>query len=359
MLTKLVYVLTCASEGNYIEQALLAIWSARQHNPSAQIILFVDDVTDKVMSEGRNEVLKYVTEKIVIPFDADKTMVYRSRWIKTSVRRLVVGDYLFVDCDTITTRSLEEIDLLGCKMGAVPDSHLAVREFGKDLLNASKAKVAPLGIDLEKEEFYFSSGVLYVKDTPETHALYDKWHEVWLHGVQNGVNIDQPSLAKANIEAGHLIERIDDGLNCVIYTQPAFAKDASILHFTAFRNPSWLFSKRVLAMIRKEEGIQDWMMPFILDPVSTYIPFRYTVSRMSFNELIRIIHTMSKAAMVYSQHVDGSFSDMQPSARWQKRAKGLFKKKCFFLGSAACLFPSWINIKVNRSNPSVPNVCSK
>ena len=358
MKTKLVYVLTCASEGNYIEQALLAIWSARQHNPSAQIILFVDDVTDKVMSEGRDEILKYISEKRVIPFDADKTMVYRSRWIKTSVRKLVDGDFLFVDCDTVTTRSLEEIDLLGCKMGAVPDSHLAVREFGKDLLNASKAKVAPLGIDLEKEAFYFSSGVLYVKDTPETHDLYDKWHELWLQGVQKGVNIDQPSLAKANIEAGHLIERINDKYNCVIYTQPDFAKNASILHFTAFRNPSWLFSNRVLAIIRKE-GIQDWMIPFILNPVSTYIPFRYTVSLMSFGRLIRSIKEMSGAARTYGRYVDSSFSDIKTCDRWMKKAKESFRKKYFVLGSAACLLPTWITIKRRRSSTPIPNICSK
>ena len=214
MKTKLVYVLTCAPEGNFIEQALLAIWSARYHNPSAHIILITDDKTDGVISDGRDEILKYVSEKIVIPFEGDKTMVYRSRWIKTSARKLVDGDFLFVDCDTVTTRSLEEIDSLGCMAGAVPDSHLKVEDFGDALREASKAKVAPLGIDLDKEEYYFSSGVLYVKDTPETHLLYDQWHSIWEQGVRNGVNIDQPSLAKANIEAGHLIERIDDRYNC-------------------------------------------------------------------------------------------------------------------------------------------------
>lgn len=358
MLTKLVYVLTCAPDGNFIEQALLAIWSARYHNPSAHIVLFVDDITDGVISEGRNEILKYITEKRVNPFDADKTMVYRSRWIKTSVRRLIDGDYLFVDCDTVTTKNLNEIDSLDCMMGAVPDSHLAVKEFGQDLLKKSKAKVSPVGINLEEEVFYFSSGVLYVKDTPETHALYEKWHDTWLQGVQMGVNIDQPSLAKANIESGHLIERIDDRLNCVIYTQPDFAKDASILHFTAFRNPSWLFSNRVLAMIRKE-GIKDWMVPFILDPVSTYVPFRYTVSRMSFRELILSIKDLSKAARTYSLYVDDSFSDMRSSDRWLKKAKAFFEKKSFLMGSAACLLPTWITIKRKRSSIPVPNICSK
>lgn len=358
MKTRLVYVLTCAPEGCFIEQALLAIWSARYHNPSAHIILIVDDKTDGLITGGRNELLKYISEKIVIPFDDDKPMVYRSRWIKTFVRELVEGDFLFVDCDTITTRSLEEIDTWSCMMGAVPDSHLAVYEFGKELMKSSKVKVAPLGIDLDAEEYYFSSGVLYVKDTPETHSLYERWHSIWEEGVLKGVNIDQPSLAKANIEAGHLIERIDDRFNCVMYTRPDFAKDAFILHFTAFRNPSWLFSTRVLEIIR-EEGIKDWMVPFILDPVSTYIPFRYTISRMSCKELTRNIKVVSRSAKEYSLHIDDSFSDMNPSARWHKKAKGFFKKKRFTLGSIACLFPTWVNLKLKHADSPVPNICSK
>lgn len=358
MKTKLVYVLTCAPEGNFIEQALLAVWSARHHNPSAHIILIIDDETDRLISGGRNEILKYISKKIVVPFEEGKTMVYRSRWIKTSVRSLVDGDFLFVDCDTVTTRSLEELDSLECGIGAVPDSHLKVKEFETVLREASRAKAASFGIDLSEEEYYFSSGVLYVKDTPETHRLYDLWHSIWEQGVNKGVNIDQPSLAKANIDAGHLIERIDDRYNCVIYTQPDFAKDASILHFTAFRNPSWLFSRRFLDIIRKE-GILDWMVPYILDPVSTYIPFRYTISKMSPFELGRAVRSMSRAATSYSLHVDGSFSDMKTSDKWLRKAKSLFLKKRFTLGSVFCLLPSWLSIRMKRGTAPVPNICAK
>ncbi len=358
MKTKLVYVLTCSPEGNYIEQAVLATFSARYHNPSAHIVLIVDNKTDDLISSGRDEVLKYISEKIVVPFKEDKTMMYRSRWIKTSVRNLIDGDFLFIDCDTITTRSLEEIDSFGCIVGAVPDSHLVVNEFSKALLSASKVKVEPLGIDLEKEEYYFSSGVLYVKDHPKAYTLYEKWYSIWLEGTRRGVNIDQPSLAKANIESYYLIERIPDRFNCIIYTQPDFAKDASILHFTAFRNPSWLFSDRVLGIIRKE-GIADWMAPFILSPVCTYIPFRYTISKMSLWDIIGGIKGLSKAAKAYGRHIDSSFSDMRPSDRWHIKAMDLFKKKLFTLGSAACIIPAWISIKTRHSSNPTPNICAK
>ena len=98
MQTKLVYVLTCTPEATYIEQALISIWSARYHNPDAHIVLLLDDKTNELLVGKRAEVLEYVTEKVVVPFeDANATMMCRSRWIKTQVRQLVKGDFLFID----------------------------------------------------------------------------------------------------------------------------------------------------------------------------------------------------------------------------------------------------------------------
>jgi lipopolysaccharide biosynthesis glycosyltransferase len=358
MNTKLVFVLTCSSSNNYIEQALIAVYSARYWNPDANILLITDNLTNQLLTGKRATIKNYLSDLIVVSFEDDKSMMYRSRWIKTSIRQLISGDFLYIDCDTVTTRCLEGIESFSCKMGAVPDSHLPVKQFCSQLMSATEADVSLLGIELEKEVYYFSSGVLFVRDTPETYAVYENWHSTWQLGVEKGINIDQPSLAKANIEADHLIERIDDKYNCVIYTQPDFAKEALILHFTAYRNPSWLFSKRVLEIIQKE-GITDWLIPFILNPVSTYIPFRYSISRMSINELVRSIKTISKAAEVYSSYVDASFSDMNLPSRWQKKAKEFFMKKHFTLGGIACLLPTWISLKVKHTNAPVPNICAR
>ena len=79
MRTKLVYVLTCAPENSFIEQAVLATFSARHFNPDAWIVLIVDDRTDSLIMQERRTVLDYISEKIVVPFEADKDMVFRSR----------------------------------------------------------------------------------------------------------------------------------------------------------------------------------------------------------------------------------------------------------------------------------------
>ena len=71
MKTKLVYVITCAPEKFYLEQGCLSVFSARYHNPDAEIILIVDDKTDAIIKEGRDIITKYVTRRIVVSFDPD------------------------------------------------------------------------------------------------------------------------------------------------------------------------------------------------------------------------------------------------------------------------------------------------
>ena len=358
MKTKLVYVLTCPPEGNYIEQAVLATFSARYHNPSAHIVLIVDNKTDELISSGRNEVLKYISEKIVVPFEEDKTMMYRSRWIKTSVRTLIDGDFLFIDCDTITTRCLDEIDSFECIMGAVPDSHAPIKNYIESVYNNVKSYASYLAINLEKETYFFNSGVCYVKDLPETHDLYRLWHQYW-HECQNkGILIDQPALLKADIESGHIITKIDDRFNCLSFTEPDFANHSTILHFLSYRNKSWLFSHRVLGII-KEEGIQEWIVPYIIKPISTYIPFRYSISRMSISELLRGIKTIARGANDYSKNVDASFSDMNPNNRWLGKAKKHFIKHNYFIAGFLCLFPAWFSLRLKRSNKPAPNICAR
>ena len=129
MKTKLVYVLTCAPEGNYIEQALMSVWSARHWNPDAHIVLITDNLTDQLFVGKRAEILDYISEKIVVPFEDDSlSMVYRSRWLKTSVRQLIKGDFLFIDCDTIVCKSLAGGDSFDKEICAVRDSNVDFKD---------------------------------------------------------------------------------------------------------------------------------------------------------------------------------------------------------------------------------------
>lgn len=355
MQTKLVYVLTCAPEATYIEQALISIWSARYHNPDAHIVLLVDDKTDELLVGKRAEVLEYITEKVVIPFeDTNATMMYCSRWIKTQVRELVKGDLLFIDCDTIVNKSLEEIDEVKADVAAAPESNLPIADFHPSLYQSMEENAKKIGWDMAGEEYYYSSGVIYVKDTPMAHKIFQLWHQYWIDGGQIGINIDQPSLAKANIDCGHLIERIDNTWNCIMFTYPRQANEANILHFAAYRNMSFLFSKRVLRYI-KDNGLTEYIKDYIIHPTNSYIPFDsefYHYSLKDYRHRFRILY---KGIRDYAEHIDATFEDYISKNLVYKLLRG----KWYRLAAILLLVLAYKRVRLNKNYKNTENICAK
>ena len=309
MKTKLVYVLTCALEATYIEQALISIWSARYHNPDAHIVLLVDDKTNELLVGKRAEVLEYVTEKVVVEFDdANTSMLYRSRWLKSQVRELVVGDFLFIDCDTICQTSLCEIDDYPALIAMVPDDHMRLSDYPLDLINDLKLNTDKLEYNILKEEWYFNSGVIYAKDIPEVHCFWNLWNEEWKKGESLGVKADQPSLGKANLLCNHMITKLPNEWNTLIYMNPIFAKEGKILHFWNFRNKSFIFCKQYLGYI-KENGLTEYAKKCILKPLKSILPFDNMLTKSNFVEYIKYFVQIIQQRKLYAKHVDADLID--------------------------------------------------
>ena len=355
MKTKLVYVLTCAPEATYIEQALISIWSARYHNSDAHIVLLVDDLTNELLVGKRAEVLEYVTEKVVIPFeDANASMMFRSRWIKTQVRQLVKGDLLFIDCDTIVNKSLEEIDEVKAEAAAVPESNLPIADFHPSLYESMEENAKKIGWDIAGEEYYYSSGVIYAKDTPIAHQLFQSWHQYWQEGLNIDVPIDQPSLAKANIECGHIIQLIDNRWNCIMFTYPRHANEANILHFAAYRNMSFLFSKRVLGYI-KTNGLTEYIREYIAHPCHSYIPFDSDFYHYGLWDYIKCFKLLSQGVQEYATYIDATFADYNPkNIVYKLLQKGLNK-----LAIITLLLLRFRRTRLNKRYKYTENICAK
>ena len=356
MKTKLVYVLTCAPDATYIEQALMAVWSARHWNPDAHIVLMTDDKTDALLTGKRGEINNYISEKIVVPFeDASLTPMYRSRWIKTQVRQMIDGDFLFVDSDTICQRSLSDIDNFECEVGAVLESHLPVNEFCEALHKTAQNLCATIGVDIGAEQFYFSSGVLLVRDTENTHRLYELWHLYWKEGIEKGRKIDQPSLAKANREMGHIFKQMPDTYNCILFTRPPFVRDAHILHIAAYQNPSFLFTDKVLNYVR-ENGIEnEWLQKMILNPCATMMPFDYNIKHSTNKDRRLWRKELTEAWKGYGETIDATF-DVNADMRLKSRDVKLMNRGR--IGLAIWLHLSERYIRLIRKNVK-PNNCQK
>lgn len=355
MTTKLVYILTCAPESHYIEQALMAIWSARYHNPDAHIVLLTDDKTDLLLTGTRGELTKYVTEKIVVPFeDESLSMMYRSRWIKTSVRELIAGNFMFIDCDTLVCRSLSDVDSFECEVGAVLESHLLVEDFGHGLRKAATEANRRIGVDLNAEKEYFSSGVLYVKDTPQTHSLYHLWHECWLESFQLGLPIDQPSLAKSNREVGHIVQKIPDTYNCILFTQNSFTDKAHILHIASFRNPCFLFTEEVFNLL-KNEGLVGWVKECLLHPCDSFLPFDYVVRHSTRKERVNWRKSIASTSETIRENLPGLIDKFPMQSSMRGIVCWLFRHRFHKLG--ALVWMSWKRMQVLRKQGLKENIC--
>lgn len=346
MTTKLVYVLTCAPEDTYIEQALMAVWSARYHNPDAHIVLITDDKTDELLEGSRGEILKYISEKIVIPFDADKNMHYRSRCLKTSVRGLVKGDYLFIDCDTITMCDLSAIEQIDAEIAMVRDENISIADEKYEAAKPMIEHCAAIGLDITKEKYYFNSGVMYVRDTKLAYEIYEKWHKYWLEGIANGINVDQPTFAKANISIGRPVVLLEDKWNTIVPSQiKEVYEGAMILHF--WHSVSFLYTERVLYYIR-EKGMTDFIKYYVLHPTETFLPTDNHVYEYKCSDYRRYYKTLKRTLKTYADNIDSSYTGIRLHAHGANFIKWSAAHRLYGIASLLIIIGTKYRVKWSR-----------
>lgn len=238
-------MLVSNEEDLYLEQAILSVCSLRMYSPDTYVELVVDKTTDIRLNKEQSLLLNYVSNRIVVDVPADYQGVKASRWLKTNVRSIVKGDYLFIDTDTIIVGSLNEIAEAKGDVNAVLDLH--------GPYFSAKAKREHLRWALRDEWTcsndipYFNSGVMFVKDTPSAHQFYEMWHEKWIEGVKRfDFYFDQSSLAATNEALGMMICELSGIWNCqLLYNGLPFLSRAKIIHHVNLmkikRNCVWKF----------------------------------------------------------------------------------------------------------------------
>ena len=177
MRTKIVYIL-CSDENDiFYEQALLSVFSLRKYNPDAFVELIVDQYTITTINGKRSKIKEYVNSIKVVEVPEKYNRRQLSRWIKTSLRNLIDGDYLFIDTDTIITDCLYDIDNFTGDIGAVKDQHTVVKKNSGKYIMLQWATQD--GWSCFDDLLYFNSGVMYVRDCDFTHDFYKEWNKRW------------------------------------------------------------------------------------------------------------------------------------------------------------------------------------
>lgn len=273
MKTKIIYTLVGDVNDVYLPQAMIAIYSARIHNQGATIILVVDYNTSCVINETLPKIKDYINEILVVNTPGNMSNKEKSRYIKTTLRQHIKGDYLFIDTDTIITESLESIDLVEANIAAVLDRHILVENH--QYKNKICAELQLLGMNLEDlQGQYFNSGVMYVKDTDLAHEFYKKWYSNWEYSRKLGKCIDQPSMALANKQCNYPIFELEGFWNCQLADNFLnFLHDAKILHYFASNNssPYRLYDKRIFIDILTNKSIPPYLKNQLQHPKDFFV----------------------------------------------------------------------------------------
>jgi hypothetical protein len=271
---KYLYVLTSSVKDTYYEQFLLSLVSFRLYNPYDDLIILTDTKTKEFLTGRRSNYEKSVSDIKIIEVPKELNQKEISRWIKTSIRRYITGDFLFIDCDTIIAAPLDFSSLQNITLGSVLDTHVLLSNHHHKNEFYKRNKI--LGFDAKDNILYFNSGIIFCRDTPEAHGFFDRWHNLWVEGNKRGISADQPSFNQANYELNNIITELPGEWNCQIsHNGLPYLYNAKIIHYYATSLVSFipaykLASGEVLASIKETGEISPEIMKLLENPKAAF-----------------------------------------------------------------------------------------
>lgn len=277
---KYVYVLTSDENDYYLEQALMSIASLKMVMPHAFVALLIDDVTEKTFTGNRGNIRKLVDELRAVEIDKKYKKVARSRWLKTSMRQLIEGDFLYIDCDTIISGDLSEITEKDIALGGVADNHQLFSEYsGRDyVFSIMKFLNFPFS---PEPQYYINGGLLFCRDAKLCYDFFAEWHRLWILCTKKNIFIDQISLNMAHVYFNQCIHEIGGIWNCQVQTGGlVYLFDAKILHYWSSRrteNPYMLGRQFIFEGIRNN-GITPELQNMMKNPKCLFAPASRVIS---------------------------------------------------------------------------------
>ncbi|MBQ1452471.1 MAG: hypothetical protein IIZ23_00735, partial [Ruminococcus sp.] len=225
---KIVYVTVGADKIEYINMQRIAVASAKKHMPHVPVVIVTD-------GETLPKLRKYKdfsgVELASFPVPADLNTVEKSRYLKTNLRSLISGDFLYIDSDSIICEDFSD-DLPECSLGLVLDENRPLAEQddgGAAIRRCAQAR----GFDLSGCESYFNGGVIFAKDDAPAKAFFKDWYANWDRTRSEGNHHDQYSLNAVEMKR-RLITELDGAWNCQLtscFASFSYLRNVKILHY--------------------------------------------------------------------------------------------------------------------------------
>lgn len=321
MIPQIVYVLVANESNLYLEEMWVSLFSLRRFHPEAKVNVLLDAETEKMVN-SRSELKSMINEILVVPTPEGYNAKQRSRQIKTTVREVIKGDYLFIDTDTVVCKHLDSLTQSltpQTHIAAVPDGHLPLNECLFPPINEVKRIFAE---DCSDSRYWFNSGVMYVRDTTEAHEFYKRWNENWAYSCfEKGNSQDQPALLKTDKDFGYVIGELSGIYNAQVAMSLKYFADAAILHwwhmdFIEDQSYSPYFSLQIYKDVKASHGITPDIADEIINAKQSFVSPTMPVGKE------HILFLFTPAGKIFNRiHKEGGAASwlMQKCATWLEK----------------------------------------
>jgi hypothetical protein len=229
---RVVYVVTSEGRDFYSVMTRVSVASLRLTNANTRVSLACDAASAAAMNRCRDPLLDEVDRWMT--FDTpDGSSGYRNRYLKTNLRNLIDGPFLFLDSDTLVREDVNEVFSSDSDLACAPNRSQDGVE--RQIWDEDLAVVAAMGWRI-RGDVYVNGGVTFYNDTREARRFAVDWHRKWIECFRrNGRYRDQPALNAALFDVKPKLRILPHRFNAQLKLEPRVAAGAAILHYFASR----------------------------------------------------------------------------------------------------------------------------
>lgn len=225
---RFVYTLVDERAGRHADQAAASVAFVRHLHPGAEVHLWADPRTAAALRAAGHPLAETVDELGEVEPEGLEAPVLRSRWIRTSLTRLVSGPFLTLDGDTLCVKPMDEVFATREPFAAASDC----RSDDPAAACNRKADAMSDAMGWPRTRRYLNGGVLYFDGSAEARRLGDAWHRRWrAFALEKKLrHLDQPALNRALEDTGTRARVLPRRFNAMFYERPWQLPGAHLWH---------------------------------------------------------------------------------------------------------------------------------
>jgi hypothetical protein len=223
-----VFALTSAGRDIFSAMTRIAMASLRLTNPLARVTVACDPETDAAVRRASDPILDEVDTWL--PLDAPGgTPTFRNRFVRTRLREVIEGPYLYLDGDVLVRGDISEVFALDVDVAAAANHSRTLRH--EQISPGDAAILKAMGWEA-RPDVYLNAGVMYLNDTAAALRFCAEWHSRWLaSGSVSPRHVDQPAMNSALAAVMPRLAVLPPRLNAQFRNVVSVARDAVIWHY--------------------------------------------------------------------------------------------------------------------------------